>query len=259
MTDHYYVIGCPVKHSLSPKIHRQFALQYGQNMCYRAMEVKSNNLNYILNLLKNDPSVRGLSITSPFKERLYKHCDQLDDLSKEAKAVSNVIIDHNRKFLGINLDGLGLINDIKKNLSISFRHKNILILGAGGAARGLLYSVLREKPTNITIANRTEEKAKALVKNMKSNHIQACTLKEINGAFDIVINATSSSINNESLSLYSKYFSKNALAYDLGYSPNGTIFTNWCRTNKIQAVEGTGMLMELSKLAFYHWRGILPS
>ncbi len=258
--DQYYVIGYPVKHSLSPKIHTEFALKTGQNMRYEALEICPDNLEQTLNVLRLDPAVKGLSVTLPFKERLYAYCDQLDELAMEAQAVSNVIINHRQEFLGLNLDGMGLVNDIKNNLHLSLWDKSILILGAGGAARGILGAILREKPLSITIANRTKEKSQILARQISNTQlkIDACVLDEINGAFDVVINATSASINNENLPLKVDYFKQGALAYDLMYAPNGTVFTRWCSAHQIRSMDGKGMLMELSKLAFKQWRGVLP-
>ncbi|WP_119328439.1 shikimate dehydrogenase [Cysteiniphilum halobium] len=256
--DRYYVIGNPVKHSLSPKIHTDFASQTGQIMRYEALEICPDNLEQTLNVLRLDPMVKGLSVTLPFKEALYHYCDKLDDLAQEAEAVSNVVINSNRAFIGLNLDGLGLVNDIKNNLNISLQNKRILILGAGGAAKGILGAIVRENPKSITITNRTKEKAYSLVARSTNSAIKlhACALDEIEGEFDIIINATSASVAKENLPLQLNNFASNALAYDLMYAPNGTVFTTWCQSNNIKAIDGKGMLLELSKIAFQHWRGV---
>ncbi|WP_440617541.1 shikimate dehydrogenase [Cysteiniphilum sp. 6C5] len=257
--DQYYVIGNPVKHSLSPKIHTEFAAQTGQKMCYEALEICPDNLEQTLNILRLDHTVKGLSVTLPFKEELYRYCDKLDDLAQEAEAVSNVIINDKREFIGLNLDGVGLVNDIKNNLNISLQNKRILILGAGGAAKGILGAIVRETPESITIANRTKEKAQNLAERSTNSAVKlsACALDEITDAFDIVINATSASVAKENLPLKLDNFTSGALAYDLMYAPNGTVFTTWCQSNNIQATDGKGMLLELSKIAFQHWRGLI--
>lgn len=256
--DQYYVIGNPVKHSLSPQIHTGFAAKTGQVMHYEALEICTDNLEQTLNVLRLDTAVKGLSVTLPFKEELYRYCDKLDDLAQEAEAVSNVIINSDREFIGLNLDGLGLVNDIKNNLNIGLQNKRILILGAGGAAKGILGAIVRENPESITIANRTKEKAHNLVARSKNSVVKlnACALNEIAGVFDIVINATSASVAKESLPLKLDNFASGALAYDLMYASNGTVFTTWCQSNNIQAIDGKGMLLELSKIAFQHWRGV---
>ena len=258
--DQYYVIGNPVKHSFSPNIHMNFAAKTGQNIRYEALEICPDNLEETLNVLRLDRTVKGLSVTLPFKEKLYLYCDKLDDFAIEAQAVSNVVINTDRKFLGLNLDGLGLVNDIENNLNISLKDKRILILGAGGAAKGILGAVMRKKPESITIANRTKDKVLNLEKGLTKSEVKlnSCSLNEIEGVFDIVLNATSASIARVRLPLSINNFTENALAYDLMYACNGTVFTDWCQSNSIQAIDGKGMLLELSKIAFYYWRGIFP-
>ncbi|MBK2125030.1 shikimate dehydrogenase [Fangia hongkongensis] len=258
--DKYYVIGYPVKHSLSPKIHTEFANKTKQNMQYEAMEICPDNLEATLNLLRLDPEIKGLSVTLPFKEKLYQYCDKLEPLAQNAKAVSNVIINDKREFIGLNLDGLGLVNDIKENLGTSFEGKSILIIGAGGAAKGILGAIVNEKPKHITIANRTFSRALSLINEIEDKDITiaASELDSIYGSFDIIINATSASVNGENLPVTSSHFTQGALGYDLMYAPDGTVFTKWCDQHKIRSSDGTGMLMELSKIAFTRWRGITP-
>lgn len=256
--DQYYVIGNPIKHSLSPKIHMEFALKTRQDICYKALNICPEKLEETLNFLRLETKVKGLSVTFPFKEKLFEYCDELDDLAQEAQAVSNVIITENRKFIGLNIDGIGFVNDIKNNSSLTLLNKNILILGAGGAAKGILGAILRENPASITISNRTKEKAQVLINRIlkTKTKINTCPLEDINDAFDIVINATSASANNENILLKESYFTKGALGYDLMYGPNGTLFTHWCNTRHIQSRDGKGMLIELSKIAFEFWRGV---
>ncbi|WP_116964416.1 shikimate dehydrogenase [Fastidiosibacter lacustris] len=258
MLDQYYVIGYPVKHTLSPKIHNEFASQTKQNMCYGALEVYPDNLEQALNMLKLDETVKGLSITLPFKERLYEYCDHLERLAEQAQAVSNVIINNKREFIGLNLDGLGLVNDIKNNLYFPIYAKTILIIGAGGAVKGILGALLQEGPSKVVIANRTLAKAQILVERIQlhNTQLEVQALDDIIGSYDLVINATSASIDNQQLPLDLTNFNKGALGYDLMYAQNGTVFTHWCKQNGINAVDGKGMLTELSKIAFYCWRGV---
>ncbi len=260
MIDQYYVIGYPVKHSLSPQIHREFAQQTKQNMRYDALEICPDNLEQTLNVLRLDETVKGLSVTLPFKEAVYAYCDEVDELAQQAKAVSNVVIDHNRRFIGFNLDGLGLINDINKQFGIDFKNKTVLIVGAGGAAKGILGSIAAQKPRHITIANRTLIKAIALAESIQDNKITtaASQLTSIAGSFDIVINATSASVEGQVLPLTSAHFKQSAVGYDLMYAPDGTVFTKWCDQYNIRNSDGKGMLIELSKLAFSRWRGVVP-
>lgn len=251
--DEYYVIGNPIKHSLSPQIHNYFAKQYKQNMIYKSLEINPNKLEYQLKEMKKNNSIKGLSITLPFKEKVYQFCDELDPLSKKAKAVSNVIIKNNRSFYGMNLDGSGLVLDLKNNLNFTIYNKKILIIGAGGAAKGILGAIIQNKPKKIVIANRTFEKAKDLAENEQNVEAQSLS-NEIIGSYDLIINATSASVNNQNIPISLNNFKPNSFGYDLMYSNNGTIFTNWCNRHGIKAIDGKGMLMELSKLAFYLWR-----
>lgn len=258
--DRYYVIGYPVKHSLSPEIHREFAQKTGQSMCFEALEILPEQLITTLNTLRLDPSVKGLSVTLPFKEHLYEYCDQLEPLACEAQAVSNVMINDQRAFVGLNLDGLGLVSDMKNNLRFELKGKSILILGAGGAARGILGAIIQERPRHIHIANRTFSKVVALLEKLKHQPenvaFSVSDLPGISGQFDIVINATSASVTQVELPLKAGYFNKAALGYDLMYAPKGTVFTRWCQAQQIKNSDGRGMLIELSKIAFYRWRHI---
>ena len=260
MSDKYYVIGYPVKHSLSPEIHMKFAKQTRQDLEYEVLEVCPDNLQQTLNVLRLDKKVKGLSITVPFKERLYEYCDTLDSLAQQAQAVSNVIIDENRQFKGLNLDGLGLVNDLKHNMHVSLKDKKILTLGAGGAAKGIVGAILQQQPKAITIANRTYQKALNLAQINANSAIEvkAIELSNITASFDVVINATSASINGAFLPVAKENFNQDAIAYDLMYGTGGTVFTKWCQENYIKTSDGKGMLLELSKLAFEHWRGVLP-
>ncbi|MFZ9035114.1 MAG: shikimate dehydrogenase [Francisellaceae bacterium] len=258
MKDHYFVIGYPVKHSLSPAIQQEFIRKTGQEMSYEALEIKPDELLDVLHRLRVDERVKGLSVTLPFKELLYRYCDELDEKAKATGAVSNVLIDERRQFKGFNLDGLGLIRDIELNHNFPIRGKKVLIIGAGGAAKGILPDIIAEAPASIRITNRTLSKAVMLASHFqdKFQQLDVCPLEEISGRFDLVINATSASVEGLPLPLERRNFNDNALAYDLMYAPTGTVFTNWCQQQGIAASDGKGMLLELSKVAFYLWRDI---
>jgi len=259
--DRYYVIGNPIAHSKSPKIHMQFASKYSQNILYERIEVLEDNLEETLKLIKDDYSVKGLSITLPLKEKVFKFCKSVDKLAFEAKSVSNIAINETREFMGFNLDGLGLLKDIKRN-NINTKNKSILILGAGGAAKGIVGALMQEKPQNICIANRSLNKAVNL-KNYfltiyPKTNIIATDINKIENKYDLVINATSASISCISLPLKKDFFNKKAFGYDIMYMNKPTVFNQWCTKNHIQNVDGKGMLLEISKLAFFMWRGISP-
>lgn len=254
--DQYYVIGNPVKHSLSPKIHMKFAQQVNQKIKYEALEVAEDQFVQTMDKLKYE-KVSGLSVTVPFKQKMCEYVDSLDEYAKIAGAVSNVIIDKDNQWQGINLDGIGLVNDIQNNQHVFFQNKDILILGAGGATRGILAPILGCKPSFVCIANRTLSKAETLVQDFSYlGSLRSMDITQITGEYDIVINATSMSINQKLPNVSIENFKSNAFGYDLMYAPEGTVFTQWCQKSHIKSSDGKGMLLELSKEAFLKWRHV---
>ena len=257
--DQYYLIGNPAKHSLSPTIHKYFANQYKQSMSYDILELSPRSFQDVFIELKNTPTVKGLSITVPFKEKAFSLVDRKDPLALSSQSISNVVFLSDRTSLGLNLDGLGLIRDLKKK-QIYLKDKSILIIGAGGAAHGILTSIANELPKTVTIANRTQAKANNLVTKFKETiNINSSSLDKISDSYDLIINATSASIEDKMLPISPENFNKNAIGYDLMYTKNGTIFTKWCYKNNIDSYDGLGMLLELSSEIFKIWRGITPS
>ncbi len=258
--DQYYVIGNPVKHSLSPKIHQQFAQQTQQTIQYGALQINEDTFEESFKALQLNPKVKGLSVTVPFKEKAFALADQYDPFAEDAKAVSNIVFTQDRKAYGINLDGVGLVNDLIHNHNITLKNKDVLILGAGGAVRGCLASLIAEYPKSISIANRTLNKAEILAAHYKNDiQIEALEYTHLIKAYDLVINATSASIQQQMLPINTQLFKNNGFGYDLMYAPNGTVFTQWCQTHQINSADGKGMLLELSKAIFKIWRGIEPS
>ena len=257
MKNIYYVIGYPVKHSLSPKIQMQLAKEYNQNMLFTAVEVAPQDLEQKIAEFKANPQIKGLSVTVPHKERVYELCDDASDIAKDVKAASNVIFTYDRKMIALNYDGLGIINDIKYNHSTKLKDKRVLVVGAGGAAKAVVAALIAEKPTSITIANRTKAKAQAIKELFAYRYSIAIEdFESIQGQYDIVINSTSTSIDGISLPLLNSNFSENALGYDLMYAESGTTFTKWCDSQGIKSADGKGMLQELSKAVFKFWRNI---
>ncbi len=255
--DQYYVIGNPVKHSLSPKIHQQFAEQTGQTLNYQTLELSVDDFESEFQKLKDNPNVKGLSVTVPFKEQTFLLMDECDAHAKKAKAVSNVIFTKDRKAKGLNLDGIGFVQDLLNHQPI--KDKNILVLGAGGAVKGCLDPLISQSPNSITIANRTLSKAEALQKIYQGiADLKVTTYENICDQYDLVINATSASINQTMLPISSTIFSEQGFGYDLMYAPQGTVFTKWCQKNNIPSIDGKGMLIELSAIIFEMWRGVKP-
>ena len=258
MQDLYYVIGYPVKHSLSPKIQMQLAKKHNQDMLFTALEIAPEDLEQKIAKIKTNPQIKGLSITVPHKERVFELCDDASDIAKDVRAASNVAFTSERKMIALNYDGLGIVNDIKHNHSTEFKDKRILVVGAGGAAKAVVAAVIAENPASITIANRTKAKAQSIKELFAYKYnIAIDDFENIQGQYDIIINSTSSSIDGIALPLSKANFSQNALGYDLMYAENGTVFTEWCDNQNIQSTDGRGMLQELSKAVFKFWRNTI--
>ena len=267
MIEKYYLVGYPIRHSLSPKMHSNFSKKYNvSSMVYKSINLTLNNFKKFYDSIKLDTSVKGLSITSPLKEVFYNICDEKDYTSKMSKSVSNISISANRKFFGLNFDGIGIINDLK-SISYDLNHKNILIIGSGAVSRTIIYSLIKEiKVGNITVACRRPSIISRYINNIMTvfslNNLISLKLIssfKIYNSYDLIINATSSSSKNEMLNLSTNIFKKNALAYDLGYiSKKQTIFSEWCTKHNILNKNGIGMLYEINKLAFFTWKGIIP-
>ena len=210
-----------------------------------------------MKVIRNDLTVKGLSITAPYKKLLVKYCVHLDKIARKSQAVSNVVINKKRQFIGLNLDGISLIKDIKHNFgNLVLRNKKILILGAGGATRGVLIPmILHETPRSITVINRTVTNIYDFTNEFgeKISYVKTCSINKINDKFDIIINTTSN--NNFLEILPDKIFGKDAIGYDLNYNNHNSVFEKLCNMHKVRHKNGKGMLIELSKIAFSKWFG----
>jgi shikimate dehydrogenase len=254
MMDKYAVIGNPISHSKSPQIHAEFAKQTGQDISYKAILAPLDEFEITVRRLIDD-GYKGVNVTVPFKLQAFLLSDTLSPLAQSADAVNTLIL--NRKNIqGHNTDGLGLINDITKNLGLALQGSRILILGAGGAAEGVFQPILEQKPGTLVVANRTLDKAQNLV-NKALNNATASSFESLQDQFDIVINATSSGLSNSVLPIPNNIFAKNCLAYDMMYGRE-TPFMAEARKNGAQVADGFGMLVEQAAEAFYIWRGVRP-
>jgi shikimate dehydrogenase len=255
LTDKYAVIGNPIAHSKSPLIHAEFAKQTNQDISYEAVLAPLDSFETTVSELIKQ-GYKGANVTVPFKFEAYKICDSLS-----ARAVSsgsgavNTLININGKIHGDNTDGVGLRNDIEQNLGFSIANKHILILGAGGAAHGILNSLSGAK--SITIANRTHDKALQLVMAIKDYEAKASTFESLEKPYDLIINATSTGLSDAALPIPDCIFAKNCLAYDMMYGRE-TPFMAQARANGAQVSDGLGMLVEQAAEAFYLWRGVRP-
>jgi shikimate dehydrogenase len=262
MTDRYAVIGNPIAHSKSPVIHAAFGRQCGQDIRYEAILGPLDGFRAAVEAFRQAGG-RGMNVTLPFKLQALELADQPTERARLAGAVNTLRFDPDGIF-GDNTDGIGLVRDIRDRLGFTLRSQRILILGAGGAARGVVLPLLQEGPTELAIANRSVDKAEAL-KTQFAPHdtLGALTVGGFgdfaNGRFDLVINATSASLGGESLSLPPGLFAPGALAYDMVYGKGATPFmTDARRLGAGQVADGLGMLVAQAAESFFLWRGVRP-
>jgi shikimate dehydrogenase len=257
MTDRYAVIGNPISHSKSPLIHNLFARQTGQDMRYEAVEAPLDGFAATVQRLRAEGYL-GCNVTVPFKFEAHALCDQLSSRAREAKAV-NTLLFRDGQILGTNTDGVGLLTDIEKNLDFKLMWKDALLLGAGGAAAGVVWPLFNAG-VGVVIANRTLEKAQLLADEFTgSGTVYARRYEELAGKqFDLVINATSSSLSDELPPLPDDLFKPGALAYDMMYGRE-TPFMKFAREHGAAIVaDGLGMLVEQAAESFFIWRGVRP-
>lgn len=260
MPDFYAVIGNPVNHSKSPIIHREFAHQCHQDMRYEAILAPLDGFAATVKAFQQGGG-KGLNVTLPFKPEAYNISTHLTDRANAAQAVNTLKFDENYGILGDNTDGAGLIQDIEINQDVTIDGKSVLLMGAGGAARGVILPLLERKPHLLAIANRTKAKADVLQRQFSSyGNILAGYYQDFTGErFDIIINATSASLHGELPSLPLGIFKDNSVAYDMMYSKELTpflIFAKQQGANKL--VDGIGMLVEQAAESFFLWRDIRP-
>jgi len=256
----YAVIGNPIKHSKSPQIHHAFSLQEKVTIDYQRILAEDNNFTSSIDDFFSSGGL-GLNVTVPFKIVAFRQCQQLNEYAQAAGAVNTISFDSDIGWIGANTDGIGLLTDLKKNLNLQLSNKNILILGAGGATRGILLPLLKEQPACILVANRTLEKASELVDTFSTQgNIECCGYQNIDTQeFDLIINATSASLNNEVPPIPDKTVGTETVCYDLAYSDKPTAFINWStKLNAKRSIDGMGMLIEQAAESYYIWRGFRP-
>lgn len=255
MTDKYAVIGNPISHSKSPLIHASFAKQTNQDISYEAILAPLDSFAMTVSDLIAQ-RYQGANVTVPFKFDAFALCNELTERAQAAGAV-NTLSFKSGKIKGDNTDGTGLINDIQDNLHHTLQGKRILLLGAGGAAQGVLLPLINVKPASITIANRSLDKAQNMVEKFAHSMLSASSFEALSGSFDVIINATSTGLSDSVLPIPYTVFSKNCLAYEMMYGRE-TPFMAQARANGAQVADGLGMLVEQAAEAFYIWRGVRP-
>lgn len=253
MLQNFAVVGNPIDHSLSPVIHQLFAKQTNIHLTYQ--KIKADECGFEQELVDFfTQGGKGLNITSPFKQRAFAMAQQTTSRCKLAGA-ANTLWMHEGLLYADNTDGIGLIRDLNQHISLP--GKRVLIVGAGGAARGIIHPLLAANPAVLMVANRTVAKAEEITQMFPL--VQCIGIDELNVAFDLVINATSASLTGEFIALPPPCLSQEPLCYDLSYTQQGsTAFVRYAQDRGCEAVDGLGMLVEQAAEAFSIWHGVMP-
>ncbi|MEM8843648.1 MAG: shikimate dehydrogenase [Pseudomonadota bacterium] len=257
----YAVIGNPIKHSKSPQIHSAFAQQEGVQIDYQRIHSEESCFTETVNNFIASGGL-GMNVTLPFKIKAFRKCETLSDYAQAAQAVNTISFNQQGDWIGANTDGPGFLQDLKTNLGLSLRNKNILIMGAGGSTRGILLPLLREYPYQLTIVNRTVEKAISLADAFsQEGHLHACAYDDLGKqVYDLVINATSASINATLPPIPNNIVDSESICYDLYYSDTRTSFMQWAdNLNVKKSCDGLGMLIEQAAESYFIWRGFKPN
>ncbi|MGL5290899.1 MAG: shikimate dehydrogenase [Vibrionaceae bacterium] len=260
--DNYVVIGNPVSHSKSPFIHTLFARQTGQQMHYQTLEAPLDGFaSTAAHFFANGG--RGCNVTLPFKEQAFVFAKQLTKRAQLAGAVNTLKRLDDGGILGDNTDGYGLIQDLK-NHHVSLEKSSILLLGAGGGARGVLFDLLQQQPKRLVIANRCAPKAARLVSDFTAwagcAQLECAKLQDVSQPFDLVINATAASLNGVLPAVSAKIIGPRTLVYDMAYGQGVTVFNQWAKEcGALFTMDGLGMLVAQAAESFTVWRGIRPS
>ena len=262
MTDRYAVIGHPVEHSLSPRIHAAFARATGHDIAYDRILAPLDGFRAAA-LAFRDAGGRGLNVTLPFKQEAWQLSDRHSEYARGAAAVNTLVFEQ-RSIAGHNTDGIGLARDLKENLGSPIGGRRVLLMGAGGAVYGVMESLLRELPQRVVIANRTVEKAAALAAHFADLHrlaaggVSASSYAALAGErYDLVINATSTGLGDMMPPLPPDVFAPAALAYDMVYGRQ-TPFLKFAAGRGARPADGLGMLVEQAAESFFIWRGVRP-
>ena len=259
-TDRYAVMGNPIGHSLSPLIHTEFARQTGQNMEYTAIQVDDGGFNQAVGNFRASGG-KGLNVTLPFKQDAWRLVDIHSPDSARAGAVNTIVFQQDGSLFGDNTDGAGLVRDIVVNHQYQISNRRLLLMGAGGAARGVLHPLLAQDPAELVIANRTADRAVALAADFAGTaKVSGCGYSELDQReFDLVINATAASLHGELPPLPEKILAPQACCYDMMYGQGTTVFLQWAADHgAVLCVDGLGMLVEQAAAAFELWRKVRP-
>lgn len=252
MSDRYAVIGNPVAHSKSPEIHAEFARATGQDIDYGRIEAPLDAFAQAVERFRAAGG-KGLNVTLPFKHEAFRLCARVSERARLAQAVNTMRFEDS---FGDNTDGIGLVRDLAENLQLKLKNRSVLLLGAGGAAQGVVGALLEAGIARLVVANRTVSRARELAARFPGT--SACGFDALAGQyFDVVINATSAGLTDQAPSLPAGVLKKNMLAYDMVYGRD-TRFLAAARKAGARACDGLGMLVEQAAESFFIWRGVRP-
>jgi len=264
--DQYAVIGNPIKHSKSPFIQSLFAQQVDDTMQYHTLLAPLDGFVATVTQFQQQGG-KGLNVTVPFKEQAWQLADKLSDYAKSAGAVNTLVFHQDGTIYGANTDGIGLVQDLTINHHLALQGKRVLLLGAGGAAKGVVQPLLEQKIDALIIANRTEKRAKTLavdftaIANTLSCEIEGGSYQDLQtqGQFDLIINATAASLEGIMPPMPASCLHQQSICYDLMYAHCPTAFENWCKDKGAALVlNGLGMLVEQAAESYALWRGRRP-
>jgi len=256
--DRYAVFGNPINHSKSPMIHSLFAQQTAQDLSYQAIEAPINGFTTAMNDFFSQGG-KGCNITVPFKEEAFSFAQELTPRAQLAGAVNTLVLNEDGRVIGDNTDGFGLVHDLLQYTTLT--NKRVLLLGAGGAARGVIGPLLEQNIAELIIANRTDAKAQQLAELfIDKGDITASSFIALTGNFDLIINSTSASLSGLVPAISSALVDKKTICYDMMYKADATVFNLWAMEQGAELViDGLGMLVGQAAESFKVWRGVTPA
>ncbi|WP_298451403.1 shikimate dehydrogenase [uncultured Marinobacter sp.] len=260
--EQYAVVGHPINHSKSPRIHSLFAKQTSEPVEYTAIQAPLDGFADTVRQFFEGGG-KGLNVTVPFKEQAWELADQRAARAEKAGAANTLYQNSEGQLVADNTDGQGLVQDLTVNHGIQLKNANILILGAGGAVRGVLGPLLAQQPARLTIANRTVAKAEALATlfadEANVTKLSACGFNEPDQSFDLIINGTSASLQRDLPPINANVIAVDTVVYDMMYSLQTTTFNQWALdSGAVRVFDGLGMLVEQAAESFRVWRGVQP-
>ncbi len=257
---HYAVFGNPIAHSKSPRIHTLFAEQTGEAVVYEALLAEIGQFAQAVAQFRAEGG-KGCNVTVPFKQDAWQLADELSADAARAKAVNTLMFRADGSIFGANTDGIGIVRDLQQNHGIRLQGKRILLLGAGGAAMGVLQPLLAQQPECVLVANRTAAKALELAEAFAdAGNVRGGGFAAIDGKFDIIINGTAASLQGDLPPLPTGCLAPDGCTYDMMYGAKPTAFVQWGKVQgAAQALDGLGMLVEQAAEAFFIWRNVRPN